>query len=87
MLDADFTFKMRRYSFSMSVDLMFDALAIRNMDSVQPLFGTIADFIFLIPEHRLPARREIDEVFLQVPIPKSIVRALGRQGKALLAQP
>src|SRR5262245_26545164 len=55
------------------------------MQPVQPLVWRHTDFCVFVPEHRLPARRPVDLVRCQVPIPQSIVRPVDGKRVALLA--
>src|ERR1700745_3468443 len=82
MQDPVLTLEMRSQSLFMGCDLLFDALAIRVMDPVKPFFGLVSDLVFLIAQHSLPARREMNNIGRQIPVPQAIVGAASSQGVA-----
>src|SRR5215831_8028748 len=85
MADACLAFEMRRSSAEVCSDTAFYLLAIGFIDAAEPLFRAVSDLVFSISQHRLPARREVDCVMDQVPIPKTVVCSARSQGVALLA--
>src|SRR5258708_39657209 len=70
---------MRRQSFSMGSEFVFDTFSIRIMYAVEPFFQFVADFVFVIAQHGFPARGEIHDVAQQIPVPKAVVCASSRQ--------
>src|SRR5229473_8160456 len=80
MQHAVLTLEMRSRASLMGCNLLFDSFAIRVMNPVEPLLGCVADFVFLIAQHGLPTRGEMDDVGQQVPVPQAIVGAQRRQG-------
>ena len=48
--------EMRRRAVAVRGDLLLDSLAICVMNSIEPLFGVVADLVFAPTEHSLPAR-------------------------------
>ena len=55
------------------------------MQAIEPFVRGDADFRILVPEHRLPARRPVNLVGREVPVPQAIVGAVDGKGVALLA--
>src|SRR6266849_2334358 len=51
----------------------------------QPLAGVGADLRLVVTEHLLPARRPMDFIRAQIPVPESVVRAAHRERVTLLA--
>ncbi|MNE52147.1 hypothetical protein D3C80_1468050 [compost metagenome] len=58
---------------------------ILRMQAVAPLLRAVADLVLGVAEQRLPRRREVQAVALQVPFPDSVADAVEGQGPALLA--
>ena len=60
-------------------------LDVVGVDAAEPLVGLVADLALVVAEHRLPARREVDLVGAEVPVPQPVVGAAHRERVALLA--
>src|SRR5712672_4073031 len=71
--------EMRRQSFSMGSEFVFDTFSIRIMYAVKPFFQFVPDFAFVVAQHGFPARREIHDVGQQIPVPEAVVGASSRQ--------
>jgi hypothetical protein len=58
--------------------------AVVGMDAAEPLAAGVAELGLGVAEHLLPARREVQAVAADVPVPQPVVGALHRQRVALL---
>ncbi len=68
-------------------DLLLEARQLVRVDAAEPLLGEDRELVLVVPEHLLPARRVVDLVALQVPVPEPVVGAVDRQRVALLRDP
>ncbi len=59
-------------------------IMIFGVNEVFPVCKSAGEFIHFIPQHGLPARRIIDLITGDIPIPKTVVRAFCREGVLLL---
>ena len=58
--------------------------AVVRVHAAEPLARRVADLGLRVAEHRLPARREVQPVGADVPVPQAVVGALERERVALL---
>ncbi len=58
--------------------------AVVLVHAAEPLAGRVADLGVVVAEHLLPARREVEAVGADVPVPEALVGALERERVALL---
>ena len=60
--------------------------AIVLVDAAQPLSRPLSELLVGVPEHRLPAGREVHRLALHVPVPEAVVGALQGERMALLGR-
>ena len=77
MQHAVFAFELGSFARAMRNEGLFDMRAVFDVNAVEPLLRSVADFVRLEPEDRLPSFRVIDAVGPQIPIPQAVVRTLG----------
>src|SRR5262249_45872470 len=83
--DAVLALEVRGQALEVGHDLHAQAVAVLGVDAVEPLGGPPADRLLGLPEHLLPARRQIDLAPLEVPVPEAVVRPPRGERVALLA--
>src|SRR5207237_7926920 len=66
-------------------DVRGESRVIVGMHAPEPVVRIAADLALGEAEHALPARRQVDAVSDEVPVPEAVVRAAGGEGIALLA--
>ncbi len=62
-----------------------DPVDVLGVDAAEPLAGGVADLAVLVADQGLPARRVVDAVAAQVPVPDAVVGAAHGEGVAAFA--
>jgi hypothetical protein len=65
----------RRVAGPRRLDLAQQLRAVVGMDSLEPLCGRAADFMVVPADERDPARREMNPVGFQIPVPERLAVA------------
>ena len=76
---------LRRTAFQVVLDRPARAVAVVRMHAGLPFRELVADLVLRVPEHALPAGREVERVGAEVPVPDAGVGAAHGQVEPLLA--